>query len=190
MRQDGDAPGEETLLGLGRQRRERGEALGRRQFQPVEIERAALRLDQTVRRRAGEIVQRAARRRLGRPQIERTRVVAKAVEQIDAQRIERQIERDLEIRRQMRAGDLQPVRLEIVDQQLAEAAFLAQRLLGAGGGAGRCRRHPRHPAAGVERLVAVIIGLGVGIAGMRPRRGPPRVRRGPGGDRIRRHRRS
>ena len=64
------------------------------------------------------------------------RVVAEAVEQIDAQRIEREIERDPEIRRQMRPGDLQPVRLEIVDQQLAEAAFLAQRLLGAGRGAG------------------------------------------------------
>ena len=47
----GDAPGEETLLGVRRQRRERGEAFGRRQFEPVEIERAALRLDQPVRRR-------------------------------------------------------------------------------------------------------------------------------------------
>ena len=112
---------------------ERGKAFGRRQLEPVEIERGALRLDQPVGRRAGEIVQRAARRGFGRAQIERVVVVAESVEQIDAQRIEREIERDLEICRQMRAGDLQPVRLEIVDQHLAEAAFLAQRLLGAGG---------------------------------------------------------
>ena len=91
-----------------------------------------VRLDQPVGRRAGEVVQRAAGRRLDRAQIERVRVIAEAVEYFDAQRIERQIERDPEIPREMRAGDLQPVRLEIVDQHLAEAAFLAQRLLGAG----------------------------------------------------------
>ena len=67
---------------------------------------------------------------LDRPQIERMRAVAEPLEQIDAQRIERQIEGDIEIRREMGAGDLQSVRLEIVDQQLAEAAFLAQGLLG------------------------------------------------------------
>ena len=66
----------------------------------------------------------------GCPQFERVGVVAEVPEQIDAQRIEREIERDLEIPRQMRPGDLQAVRLEIVDQHLAEAAFLAQLLLG------------------------------------------------------------
>ena len=65
-----------------------------------------------------------------RPQIERARAIAEPLEQIDAQRIERQIEGDIKIRRQMGAGDLQSVRLEVVDQQLTEAAFLAQGLLG------------------------------------------------------------
>jgi hypothetical protein len=46
----------------------------------------------------------------------------------------------------MRAGNLQPVRLQIVDQKLAEAVFLAQLLLGA-----------ERRAAGV---VFVIAGLG------------------------------
>ncbi len=64
------------------------------------------------------------------------RAVAEPIEQIDAQRIERQIEGDIEIRREMGAGDLQSVRLEIVDQQLAETALLAQCLLGARGAAG------------------------------------------------------
>ena len=73
---------------------------------------------------------------LDRPQIERVRAVAEPLEQIDAQRIERQIEGDIEIRRQMGAGDLQSVRLEVVDQQLAETAFLAQCLLGIRGTAG------------------------------------------------------
>ena len=73
---------------------------------------------------------------LGRPQIERVRAVAEPLEQIDAQRIERQIEGDIEIRRKMGAGDLQSVRLEIVDQQLAETALLAQCLLGTRGTAG------------------------------------------------------
>ena len=41
-------------------------------------------LDQLVGRGAGEIVERAARRRLGRPQIERARAVANAMKQIDA----------------------------------------------------------------------------------------------------------
>lgn len=63
-------------------------------------------------------------------------MIAKPVEQIDAQCIEPEIERDVEITRQMRPGDLQPVRLEILDQQLAEAAFLAQHLLGGEGGTG------------------------------------------------------
>ena len=73
---------------------------------------------------------------LDRPQIERVRAVAEPLEQIDAQRIERQIEGDIEIRREMGAGDLQSVRLEIVDQQLAEAAFLSDGLPGGRGGAG------------------------------------------------------
>ena len=46
--------------------------------------------------------------------------------QVGAQRVERQIERDIEILRQMRPGDLQAMSLEIVDQDLAETAFLAQ----------------------------------------------------------------
>ena len=58
------------------------------------------------------------------------------LEEIDAERIEREVEGDLVVLGEMRARDLQAVRLEIVDQHLAEAAFLAQRLLGAGGGAG------------------------------------------------------
>jgi hypothetical protein len=53
-------------------------------------------------------------------------------EKTGAQRIKRKVERDLEISREMRPGDLVPVRLEVVDMRLAEAAFLAQRLLGAG----------------------------------------------------------
>ena len=72
----GDAPGEEALLGLGRQCRERRERLRRRQGQPAGIERVALRLEQAVGRGAGEIVQRAAQRRLGCPQIERALAIA------------------------------------------------------------------------------------------------------------------
>jgi hypothetical protein len=93
-------------------------------------------------------------------------VIAKAIEENDAQRIKSEIERNLEIRREMRAGDLEAMRLEIVDQRLAEAAFPAQRLLGASGG---------RTGVGIvilvvgnrgERLVAVIIGLAVDIAGI------------------------
>jgi hypothetical protein len=57
-------------------------------------------------------------------------VIAEAVEHVGAQRIERQVERDLEISRQMRAGDLVAVRLEIVNETLAETELLAQSLLG------------------------------------------------------------
>ena len=64
------------------------------------------------------------------------RAIAEPSEQIGAQRIERQIERDRKIRRQMGAGNLQSVGLKIVDQALAEAALLAQGLLGAQGGTG------------------------------------------------------
>ena len=53
----GDAPGEEPLFDLRRQRRERREAFRRRQFEPVEIESAALRFEQVIGRGAGEIVQ-------------------------------------------------------------------------------------------------------------------------------------
>ena len=59
-------------------------------------------------------------------------MIAEAVEHFGAQRIERQVERDREIFRQMRAGNLVAVRLEIVDEALAEAAFFAQCLLGRG----------------------------------------------------------
>ena len=117
-----DAPGEEALLGLGRQRRERGEALRRRQVEPGRVERRFARRQQPVGRRAGQIVERAAQRRLGRPQIERAVAIA-AVDQIAAQRIEREIERDREIAGQIRPRDLQPVGLEIVDMPLAEAAL-------------------------------------------------------------------
>src|SRR5260370_4142476 len=37
----------------------------------------------------------------------------------------------------MRPGDLQPMRLQVVDERLAEAAFLAQLLLGREAGGGR-----------------------------------------------------
>ena len=64
------------------------------------------------------------------------RAVGEPFEQIDAQRIERHIEYELDIRRQMGAGDRQSVCLEIIDQQLAEAALLAHCLLGARSTAG------------------------------------------------------
>ena len=73
---------------------------------------------------------------LDRPQIERVRAIAEPLEQIDAQCIERQIEGDIEIRREMGAGNLQSVRLEIVDQQLAETALLSDGLPDGRGGAG------------------------------------------------------
>ena len=57
---------------------------------------------------------------------------------------------DVEIAGEMRPGDLQPVRLEIVDQQLAEAAFLAQRLLGAGGDGREPRSSSSSSEAGVN----------------------------------------
>ena len=53
-----------------------------------------------------KIVQRAAERRLDRAQIEWVYVMVEAVEHVGAQRVERQVERHLEISRQMRAGDL------------------------------------------------------------------------------------
>ena len=76
----------------------------------------ALRLEQTVGRRAGQIVERAARRGLDRPEVQRVGVIAAAVEQVRGEGIEREIECDLEISRQIRAGDLVPVRLKIVDE--------------------------------------------------------------------------
>ena len=48
---------EEPLLGLRRQCRERCEAVSRRQFEPVQIERVALGFELAVGRGAGEIVQ-------------------------------------------------------------------------------------------------------------------------------------
>jgi len=48
---------EEPLLGLGWQGRKRREALRRRQFEPVEIEPAALGFQQAIRGGSGEIVQ-------------------------------------------------------------------------------------------------------------------------------------
>ena len=85
------------------------------------------------------------------------RAVAEPLEQIDAQRIERQIEGDRKIRREMGAGDLQSVRLEIVDQPLAEAALLSDGLLGGRGGAGdfvvwASHEPERLVAAGVPRV--------------------------------------
>ncbi|HXC14832.1 MAG TPA: hypothetical protein VNV39_18600, partial [Stellaceae bacterium] len=64
----------------------------------------------------------------------------------------------------MHPGDLQPVRLEVVNQHLTEAAFLAQRLLGAGRGAGGflvlvIRRR------GDEGFVAIFLVLAIDIAG-------------------------
>ena len=44
-------------LASDRQCRERREAFGRRQFEPVEIERVALGFEQAIGRGAGEIVQ-------------------------------------------------------------------------------------------------------------------------------------
>ena len=63
----------------------------------------------------------------------------------------------------MRAGDLMPVRFEIVDEQLVEAAFFAQRLLGAGRNmAGR--RIVIFDVARPERVILAVFSLGV-IAG-------------------------
>ena len=64
----------------------------------------------------------------------------------------------------MRPGDLQPVRLEVVNQQLTEAAFLAQRLLGAGRGAGGFRVLVIR-GRGDEGLVAIVLVLAIDIAG-------------------------
>ena len=83
------------------------------------------------------------------------RAVAEPLEQIGGHCIECQIEGDIKIRRQMGAGDLQSVRLEVVDQQLAETAFLAQCLLGVWGMMGDfvvfASREP-------ERLVTGVLG--------------------------------
>ena len=163
----GDAPGEQALLGLGRQCRKRREPLRRRQGQPPGIERVPLRLEQAVGRRAGQIVQRAARPRLDCPQIERTRAIA-VIEHIDAQRIERQVERHPEIRREMGPGDLQPVRLQVVDEHLAEAAFLAHGLLGGRGGGGCLVVFGRREAGLLVAVVAGVGGMGAGsVAGRR-----------------------
>jgi hypothetical protein len=51
----------------------------------------------------------------------------------------------------MRPGDLEAVRLEIVDQQLAEAAFLAQLLLGGEAGASVLRLTKDSSYRGVVR---------------------------------------
>jgi hypothetical protein len=87
-----DAPGEQAPLGLRRQRRERGEALRRRQLQPVEIECRTLCFDQLVGGRAVQIVERAARCGFGCAPFERVRVGAEAVEEICGDRKEGQIE--------------------------------------------------------------------------------------------------
>ncbi|MBV8109138.1 MAG: hypothetical protein JO012_05160, partial [Hyphomicrobiales bacterium] len=96
---------------------------------------------------AGKVVHRAARHGFNGAQIEGAWAIAEVVGDIDAERIERQVECDLEIYRQMRAGDLMPVRLEIVDQALAESEFFAQRLFDAGG---------KNTLGGGEVLVIVI----------------------------------
>ena len=106
------------------------------------------------------------------------------VAEIDAQRIERQVERHPEIAGKVRLRDLQPVRLQVVDQGLAEAAFLAQlRFAGerARGGAGML-------GAGPECFVAVLRCLPGAVAGVR--RMSPTARRGPRRSENRRHRRS
>ena len=96
-----DAPGEKVLLGLGRQRRKRCEPLRRRQRQPIEAERLFARFEQPVGRRAGEIVDELAsrvspaRRSSGWERQPWSR-------QIDAQGIERQVERHPEIAGKMR----------------------------------------------------------------------------------------
>ena len=92
------------------------------------------------------------------------RAVAETLEQIDPQRIECEIESDREISRQMGAGDLQPVRLEIVDEHLAEAAFLAHGLLAGQRRTGRllvfgCSRSDRTVPVGrgLEPVCAVLV---------------------------------
>jgi hypothetical protein len=102
----------------------------------VELEHLVFRGEPAVGAGVGEVVQRAARVSFSGAQIERTRAVAGMLEQIGAERVEREVEGDLEVLGEMGARDLQAMRLEIVDERLAEAAFLVQRLFGAGGGAG------------------------------------------------------
>jgi hypothetical protein len=87
-------------------------------------------LEQPIGDGAGKIVERAAGLGFHRPEIERVEVVADLPEQVGAERVKPEIEGDLEIAGQMRSRDLEAVRLEILDQHLAEAAFLAERLLG------------------------------------------------------------
>jgi hypothetical protein len=91
--------------------------------------------DQAIRRRGGKIVKRAVGDSFDRAQIERMGTAATIeLEEIGAQRVKRQIEGAPEIAREMRARDLQAMRLEIIDKALADAKFFPQLLLGAGGG--------------------------------------------------------
>src|SRR6516162_3686702 len=158
----GGAPGEQALLGVHGQRGERREGFRRRQLKPVEIESAPLRLEEAVGRRAGEIVERAARRALCCPQFERVGVVADVPEEISAHSIESEIECGLEIPRQICPGDLQAMSLEIVDQDLAETAFLAQLLLGS-----EADSRPMVLIAGFgrHRGLPIILGFAVAITG-------------------------
>src|SRR5262249_22839049 len=91
-----------------------------------ELQHLLFRGEPSVRAGAGEVVQRAARLIFCGAHIERPQAVAVMLEEIDAKRIKREIERYLEIPGEMRARDLQAVRLEIVDKALAEAELLAQ----------------------------------------------------------------
>ena len=137
-------------------------ALRRRQIEPGRVERRFPRRQQPVGRCAGQIVERAAQRRLGRPQIERAVAIA-AVDQIGAQRIEREIERDREIAGQIRPRDLQPVGLEIVDMPLAEAALLADLLLRAHRTAALAG-HERGQRAGTVRRAIGIVAVRFAVA--------------------------
>jgi hypothetical protein len=98
------------------------------------------------------------------PQVERPRAPA-TIEDIHAQRVEGEVERHPEIAGEVCSGDLQPVRFQIVDEKLAEPAFLANLLLaGKRARGGACAR-----GTGYKWLVVVFrIGaaaVGIGTAG-------------------------
>src|ERR1700693_417703 len=122
----------------------------------MRVERFPVRFEQPVGRSAGEIVQRAVRPSLDRLEIERTGPIAE-MQDVDAQGIKCEIERELEIRRKMGLGDLEAMRLQILDQNLTEAAFLAHHLLAGA----RCSGQPFlvFGRGGYWRLASVSGGL-------------------------------
>ena len=129
----GDAPGEQRGLGLVGQGAQALKALIGRQRQPGERQGLALRREQNGGRGAIQVVEGTGFAGRHGSKVEGRDRVAES-QHGAAQRKQRQVEGGGKILGQVGLGDLQPMRLQVVDQRLAEAAALGG--LGSGIGAG------------------------------------------------------